>query len=170
MLGLPENSKGSHEAVSQPEHTVAPQHPPRIYEMKQAGLVAEPPPRMEPLRPSGEQERLIVENLPLVRVIAKRIYKLVPDQVSFEEIYCAGVAGLVGSLEQFDPTDEVMRSDFESLRNPRFGRQFLKVCKVWSGLLRDYAERGAPLKRRSTNWLRSCTVPLLNLKSRRNFK
>jgi RNA polymerase sigma factor FliA len=122
MLGLPENSKESHEAVSQPEHTVAPQHPPRIYEMKQAGLAAEPPPRREPLGPTAEQERLIIENLPLVRVIAKRIYKLVPDQVSFGEIYCAGVAGLVGSLEQFDPTDEVGFRDFAK-------------CQIWKTIL-----------------------------------
>jgi hypothetical protein len=82
MLGLPENSETSREAVRQSEHTVADAHSPSINEMKQAGLPAEPVPPRARLAPTAEQERLIIETLPLVRVIAKRIYKLVPDQVS----------------------------------------------------------------------------------------
>jgi hypothetical protein len=90
-----------------------------------------------------------------------------PDQVSFGEISCAGVAGLVGSLEQFDPTDEVGFRDFAKSQIWKTILEGLQNL-VWTA--EDCAERGAPLKRRSTNWLRSCTVPLLNLKSRRNFK
>jgi RNA polymerase sigma factor for flagellar operon FliA len=112
MLGLPENSETSREAVRQSEHTVADAHSPSINEMKQAGLPAEPVPPRARLAPTAKQEQLIIETLPLVRVIAKRIYKLVPDQVSFGEIYCAGVAGLVSSLQLFDPADEVGFRDF----------------------------------------------------------
>jgi RNA polymerase sigma factor FliA len=112
MLGLPENSERSSDVMRQSKHTVAGAHSPSINEKKQAGLPAEPVPPKERLAPTAEQDRLIIENLPLVRVIAKRIYKLVPDQVSFGEIYCAGVAGLVGSLQQFDPADEVGFRDF----------------------------------------------------------
>jgi RNA polymerase sigma factor FliA len=112
MLGLPENIGRCREAVRQSEHTVAAAHSPSINEMKQTNLPAEPAPPRDRLARTAEQDRLIIENLPLVRVIAKRIYQLVPDQVSFGEIYCAGVAGLVGSLQQFDPADEVGFPDF----------------------------------------------------------
>jgi RNA polymerase sigma factor FliA len=107
MLGLPKDIGRCHEAVRQLEHSDAAAHAPNIHELKQTGLPAEPAPARERLAITAEHERLLVKNLPLVRVIAKRIYKLVPDQVSFGEIYCAGVLGLVGSLQLFDPADEV---------------------------------------------------------------
>jgi RNA polymerase sigma factor FliA len=42
------------------------------------------------------------KHLPIVRVVARRIYRLVPEQVSFEDLYGAGVAGLIGALCKFD--------------------------------------------------------------------
>jgi hypothetical protein len=44
-----------------------------------------------------EDERLVIENLPAVRVAARRIFRLLPDHVSFARIYSAGVMGLVGA-------------------------------------------------------------------------
>jgi RNA polymerase sigma factor for flagellar operon FliA len=143
MLGLPENGKGSHEAVRQSEHTVAAEQSLSINEMKQAGLPVEPAPPREPLAPTAEQERLIIENLPLVRVIARRIYKLVPDQVSFGEIYCAGVAGLVGALPQFDPADQV---GFRAFAKSQIWKTILEGLQnlVWTaeGLRR----KGSPIE------------------------
>jgi RNA polymerase sigma factor FliA len=63
--------------------------------------------RLEP-----EDERLVVENLPAVRVAARRIYRLLPDHVSFAKIYSAGVVGLVDAVDEFHATDPVRFADF----------------------------------------------------------
>jgi DNA-directed RNA polymerase specialized sigma subunit len=43
----------------------------------------------------------VIENLPAVRVVARRIYRLLPDPVSFAKIYLAGVLGPVEALDEF---------------------------------------------------------------------
>jgi RNA polymerase sigma factor for flagellar operon FliA len=143
MLGLPEYIGRCREAVRQLEHTVAAAHSPSIHEMKPADLPAEPAPPRERLAPTAEQERLIIENLPLVRVIAKRIYKLVPEQVSFGEIYCAGVVGLVGSLQLFDPADEV---GFRAFAKSQIWKTILEGLQklVWSA--EGLRQKGTPIE------------------------
>ena len=54
----------------------------------------------------------MIENLPAVRVAARRIYRLMPDHVSFARIYSAGVMGLVGALEEFHASNLVPFGDF----------------------------------------------------------
>jgi RNA polymerase sigma factor for flagellar operon FliA len=63
-----------------------------------------------------EDERLVIENLPAVRVAARRIYRLLPDHVSFARIYSAGVMGLVGALDEFHASNLVRFSDFAKLK------------------------------------------------------
>jgi RNA polymerase sigma factor for flagellar operon FliA len=56
---------------------------------------------------NAEKERLILQHLPIVRVVAQRIYKLLPEHVSFEGLYSAGVRGLIGALDKFQTPDPV---------------------------------------------------------------
>jgi len=54
-----------------------------------------------------ERERLILEHLPQVRLIARRIHERVPESVSLEDLVSSGVVGLIGAIDHFDPTHNV---------------------------------------------------------------
>src|ERR1700722_1820134 len=75
-----------------------------------------PPPAQTTRRLELEDERLVVENLPAVRVAARRIYRLLPDHVSFAKIYSAGVLGLVGAIDEFRLSNLDSFPDFAKLR------------------------------------------------------
>jgi DNA-directed RNA polymerase specialized sigma subunit len=64
------------------------------------------------LEPCGH---LVIENLPAVRVAARRIYRLLPDHVSFAKIYLAGVSALVEALDEFHASSLVRFADFAKL-------------------------------------------------------
>lgn len=54
-----------------------------------------------------ERERLILEHLPQVRLIARRIHERLPESVSLEDLISAGVVGLIGAIDHFDPGHNV---------------------------------------------------------------
>jgi RNA polymerase sigma factor for flagellar operon FliA len=56
---------------------------------------------------SEERERLILEHLPQVRLIARRIHERLPDNVSLEDLISAGVVGLIAAIDHFDPRHNV---------------------------------------------------------------
>jgi RNA polymerase sigma factor for flagellar operon FliA len=51
-----------------------------------------------------ERERLILEHLPQVRLIARRIHERLPDSVSLEDLISTGVVGLISAIDHFDPS------------------------------------------------------------------
>jgi len=53
---------------------------------------------------SAEQERLMIDHLPIVRFIARRIHERLPQHVPIEDLYSAGVVGLLDAFGKFDPT------------------------------------------------------------------
>ena len=56
---------------------------------------------------SDERERLILENLPQVRLIARRIHERLPESVSLEDLISTGVVGLISAIDRFDPAHNV---------------------------------------------------------------
>jgi RNA polymerase sigma factor FliA len=54
-----------------------------------------------------ERERLILEHLPQVRLIARRIMERLPDNVALEDLISAGVIGLISAIDHFDPAHNV---------------------------------------------------------------
>jgi len=50
-----------------------------------------------------EREQLILEHLPQVRLIARRIHERLPDNVSLDDLMSAGVIGLIAAVDHFDP-------------------------------------------------------------------
>ena len=54
-----------------------------------------------------ERERLILEHLPQVRLIARRIHERLPENVSFDDLVSTGVVGLISAIDRFDPTQNV---------------------------------------------------------------
>ncbi|HYP12668.1 MAG TPA: FliA/WhiG family RNA polymerase sigma factor [Bryobacteraceae bacterium] len=51
---------------------------------------------------SKEREELILEHLPQVRLIARRIHERMPGNVSLEDLISAGIIGLIGAIDRFD--------------------------------------------------------------------
>jgi RNA polymerase sigma factor for flagellar operon FliA len=56
---------------------------------------------------SDERERLILEHLAQVRLIARRIQERLPDNVALEDLVSSGVIGLISAIDHFDPAHNV---------------------------------------------------------------
>ena len=54
-----------------------------------------------------ERERLILEHLPQVRLIARRIQERLPDNINLEDLISTGVIGLISAIDHFDPRHNV---------------------------------------------------------------
>ena len=65
-----------------------------------------PYPAAEVMNPE-ERERLILEHLPQVRLIARRIQERLPKNVSLEDLISTGVIGLISAIDHFDPSHSV---------------------------------------------------------------
>jgi RNA polymerase sigma factor for flagellar operon FliA len=58
-------------------------------------------------RASEERERLILEHLPQVRLIARRIHERLPESVSLDDLVSTGTIGLIAAIDCFDPGHNV---------------------------------------------------------------
>jgi RNA polymerase sigma factor for flagellar operon FliA len=56
---------------------------------------------------STERERLLVEQLPQVKYIAKRIHDRLPPHILLEDLIHAGILGLIEAIQRFDPARHV---------------------------------------------------------------
>ena len=54
-----------------------------------------------------EREQLILDHLPQVRLIARRIHDRLPESVSLDDLISTGVIGLIAAIDRFDPTQNV---------------------------------------------------------------
>jgi RNA polymerase sigma factor FliA len=54
-----------------------------------------------------ERERLILEHLPQVRLIARRIQERLPENIALEDLISTGVIGLISAIDNFDPSHNV---------------------------------------------------------------
>jgi RNA polymerase sigma factor for flagellar operon FliA len=55
----------------------------------------------------ADRERLILEHLPQVRLIARRIHERLPESVSLDDLISNGVVGLIAAVDKFDPSQNV---------------------------------------------------------------
>lgn len=63
-----------------------------------------------------ERDRLLMENLPEVRYIARRIHDRLPPHVLLEDLIHAGVVGLLEAIRNFDPTRGVQVKTYAKIR------------------------------------------------------
>jgi RNA polymerase sigma factor FliA len=56
---------------------------------------------------TADRERLILEHLPQVRLIARRIHERLPESVSLDDLISNGVIGLIAAVDKFDPSQNV---------------------------------------------------------------
>jgi RNA polymerase sigma factor FliA len=54
-------------------------------------------------RSTEEREQLILEHLPQVTWIATRIHEKLPPNIELDDLISAGIVGLVGAVDNFDP-------------------------------------------------------------------
>jgi len=64
----------------------------------------------------AERERILLEQLPQVRYIARRIHERLPRHVPFEDLVHAGVVGLIDALGKFDQSKHVQFSSYAKFR------------------------------------------------------
>ena len=64
----------------------------------------------------GEQERLIMEQLPQVHYIARRIHERLPRHVPLEDLIHAGVVGLIDAVHKFDRSKQVQFGSYAKFR------------------------------------------------------
>jgi RNA polymerase sigma factor FliA len=64
----------------------------------------------------AERERVLMEQLPQVRYIARRIHERLPRHVPFEDLVHAGVVGLIDALNKFDQSKHVQFSSYAKFR------------------------------------------------------
>jgi RNA polymerase sigma factor FliA len=55
-------------------------------------------------RSSQERERLILDYIWQVQVIAARIHERLPDHIAFDDLVSAGTVGLISAIDNFDPS------------------------------------------------------------------
>lgn len=54
-----------------------------------------------------EREALILEHLPQVRMLARRIRARLPDNISLDDLISTGILGLISAIDRFDPSRHV---------------------------------------------------------------
>jgi RNA polymerase sigma factor for flagellar operon FliA len=65
---------------------------------------------------TDEQERVLLEHLPIVRFLARRIHERLPQHVDIEDLVSAGVVGLMDAFAKFDATKKVQFRSYAQFR------------------------------------------------------
>ena len=92
---------------------------------------------------ASERERLLLEHLPEVRFIARRIHERLPQQVLLEDLVQAGVLGLIDALHRYDPSRHAQLATYARFRIRGAILDSLRALD-WSP--RDLRRRGRELK------------------------
>jgi RNA polymerase sigma factor FliA len=69
-----------------------------------------------PWENEAERERVLLEQLPQVRFLARRIYERLPRHVPFEDLVNAGFVGLIDALQKFDNSKQVQLGSYAKFR------------------------------------------------------
>ena len=63
-----------------------------------------------------EQEKLLLEHLPIVRFLARRIHERLPQHVELDDLVSAGIVGLMDAFSKFDPNKKVQFRSYAQFR------------------------------------------------------
>jgi RNA polymerase sigma factor for flagellar operon FliA len=63
-----------------------------------------------------QREALVLQHLPQVRLIAKRIHSRLPSHISLEDLISTGIVGLLEAIDNFDPTMNVQLKTYADRR------------------------------------------------------
>ncbi|HKO18987.1 MAG TPA: FliA/WhiG family RNA polymerase sigma factor [Acidobacteriaceae bacterium] len=79
-------------------------------------LLAAPQPQAANDTVDVERERMLLEHLPTVRYIARRIHERLPQHVELDDLVSAGVVGLIDAFSKFDHTKKVQFKSYAQFR------------------------------------------------------
>ena len=65
---------------------------------------------------ASERDRLLMEHLPTVRYIARRIHERLPQHVELDDLISAGVVGLIDAFAKFDHDKKVQFKSYAQFR------------------------------------------------------
>ena len=65
---------------------------------------------------AARREALVLQHLPQVRLIAKRIHDRLPSYIAVDDLISAGVVGLIGAIDNFDPLLNVQLNTYAERR------------------------------------------------------
>jgi RNA polymerase sigma factor for flagellar operon FliA len=65
---------------------------------------------------SAERDLLLMEHLPTVRYLARRIHERLPQHVELDDLVSAGVVGLIDAFSKFDHTKKVQFKSYAQFR------------------------------------------------------
>ena len=75
-----------------------------------------PPQALAGLVLTPEQERVLLDHVPIVRFLARRIHERLPQHVDIEDLVSAGVVGLMDAFSKFDPSKKVQFRSYAQFR------------------------------------------------------
>jgi RNA polymerase sigma factor FliA len=73
-------------------------------------------PKPQPQRTEEEFQQIVLEQMPQVKYIARRIHEHLPQHVPFEDLVHAGILGLIDALNKFDSEKNVKFSSYAKFR------------------------------------------------------
>ena len=65
---------------------------------------------------AGDRDRMLLEHLPTVRYIARRIHERLPQHVDLDDLISAGVVGLIDAFAKFDHGKKVQFKSYAQFR------------------------------------------------------
>lgn len=92
---------------------------------------------------SPEQEELMLEHLPTVRYLARRIHERLPQHVEIDDLVSAGVLGLIDAFRKFDPEKKVQ---FRSYAQFRIRGAILDSLRTLDWSPRDLRRKGRAIE------------------------
>lgn len=84
------------------------------------------------------RDRIVLENLPLVKAIAVRVHENLPVHVDLDDLVHAGILGLFDAAEKFDPDKKVV---FQSYAKHRIKGAILDSLRQLDWASRDLRKR-----------------------------
>lgn len=90
------------------------------------------------------RDKLLLKYLPLVKYVAGKMMVSLPSSVDYDDLVSAGVIGLIGALERFDPT---MGVKFETFVLPRIRGAILDELRKMDWAPRSLRAKARKLER-----------------------
>lgn len=90
-----------------------------------------------------DQEGLLIEHLPTVRYLARRIHERLPQHVEIDDLVSAGVLGLIDAFRKFDPAKKVQ---FRSYAQFRIRGAILDSLRTLDWSPRDLRRKGRAIE------------------------
>lgn len=75
-----------------------------------------PPETRDSPAPAGDRDEILLENLQMVRYVARRIHEKLPQHVDLDDLISAGILGLIDAAAKFDSAKNVQFRTYAQFR------------------------------------------------------